>query len=204
MDRNNFGYISHVLQERGWFPEPNVKEEKICELTGFSKSPSFATGVVFAASLYDSLLINTFFNPFIIEIVHELMLASWKYQYPTILQQPRRSSLRSPPPIDTDPHSKKCSSLYACELPSHFIGQSFSYVLRTLLEADAILAIGIFRGVPDAIPSGANVPLGFVYVMPSPGEELLQHDLLYLLAPQQPQWATSPRRRASLLDFLME
>ncbi|KAJ0406226.1 hypothetical protein ATCC90586_007268 [Pythium insidiosum] len=164
-------------------------------------SPPFAAGEIFVDGALDTLLCQSYFNAYIIDLVRALVgdtrhrNRNWQQRRNT------RSCSRSVDAGDVeessseDSHEKPAAAnaedavaLVSMPVPRELEGETFGCVFQKMLEAGGSLVIGVYRRARD--PRRGNV-LPYVVTCPPAGMAVERGDALFVLP------STHGRRRAS-------
>lgn len=126
-------------------------------------APSFASGTVFLSSVLDRIVCQSFYNPYITDVVESLAAGSFK--------STSASAAARRQPLDS-PHTR----LFRIKVDASFVGSKFLDVFLELLRFD-VLAIGILRA-PDPVLENL---LPHVYTCPDPETVLHANDRLFVV-----------------------
>eukprot|EP00753_Platysulcus_tardus_P004449 PLAT12539.55.p1 GENE.PLAT12539.55~~PLAT12539.55.p1 ORF type:complete len:1323 (-),score=660.58 PLAT12539.55:56-3820(-) len=131
----------------------------------FVLSPPFAAGHIYASSIPDVLLCQTFFNSALVKVLEKLVTGVEK---------------------DLDLLVTE-SQLHQIAVPPGLVGKRYGEVFRQLLSQDGTLCLAIMRGVLPALATGeGGNRLPFVYTNPHPDKLLTAVDRLFVLTQQTP------------------
>eukprot|EP00948_MAST-09A_sp_MAST-9A-sp1_P003109 g3109.t1 len=162
----------------------------------FYLDPSFAAGQVFSSSIMDTLLCQSFYNPPVIEVVHQLMAG----EDPVFAKQWNSQFQETPEFKDNIP---KASHLFQIKVPSEFTNKTYGEMFASLVGRKGMLPIGLQRGVWKKLNQGphGNV-LPYCYVNPPQGCRVEKCDRVYVLCQKHPyHLEESSHTRQSLISM---
>ena len=159
---NSIGYIS------------NYGDENI-ESQGFWLSEAFASGELYISSMLDTLICQTFFNPYLLSIIQQLMLGDASFKFPIDVT----NKLKEKKIIQSSLYFIKVKE-YLEKFKIEYTGKKIKYetLFYYLIERNMI-PIGIFRN-PEKISRNNQK---FVFL--APGKETLvdiEQDKIYVIS----------------------
>ena len=159
---NSIGYIS------------NYGDENI-ESQGFWLSEAFASGELYISSMLDTLICQTFFNPYLLSIIQQLMLGDASFKFPVDIT----NKLKEKKIIQSSLYFIKVKE-YLEKFKIEYTGKKIKYetLFYYLIERNMI-PIGIFRN-PEKISRNNQK---FVFL--APGKETLvdiEQDKIYVIS----------------------
>ncbi|KAJ3369029.1 hypothetical protein GGF31_005990 [Allomyces arbusculus] len=124
-------------------------------------APQFASGEAFCPDLLDTILIQHYYNPVVLDIVK--LFAGVR----------TRTHLRLDRELGLQP-----SFLYTIDVPSEYVGLPFKTIFVDLCLQHGVIAVGLYRSPCKTLGNSAS----FVYTAPHPEVVLKDSDVLYVLS----------------------
>lgn len=170
---NTLGVFQHTNNAR--FCRP--RDHEVCHDEFPYLAPSYASGNIFLSSLLDRIVCQSFYNPYITDLVESLAAGSTKSPVSSMSGRFGIDGL----PSHRQPHGHgfqegRHSRLFRIKVDELFVGGKFTDVFTELLRLD-ILAIGILR-YPDPVLENL---LPYVYTCPDPETVLRANDRLFVV-----------------------
>ncbi|TYZ64091.1 hypothetical protein PybrP1_009118 [[Pythium] brassicae (nom. inval.)] len=171
---SSIGVMLHTNNAR--FCRP--RDRDVCHDAYPYLTPSFASGNVFLSSVLDRIVCQSFYNPYITDVVESLAAGSSKS---TTTSAPVRfapggtAAARRQPLGHNRPDDRHCR-LFRIKVDANFVGGKFLDIFLELLRLD-VLAIGILRS-PDPVLENL---LPYVYTCPDPETVLHANDRLFVV-----------------------
>ncbi|KAI9219264.1 hypothetical protein BC828DRAFT_174995 [Blastocladiella britannica] len=135
------------------FPPPPKRVQMLYD-------PLFASGEAFCADSLDTILIQHFFNPTILDVVRLF------------------SGVRSRTDISLDKQLNVLPSYFYTEpVPKAFVGKTFQSLFTHFILTRGIVSIGLYRGPSTDLQNSHS----FVYTAPHPDVTLKANDSVYIL-----------------------
>ena len=112
--------------------------------------PSFAAGQVYTATILDTLLCQTFYNPRVITVIEQLVSSEDPVKARRWNERIKKSSAHQ---LDNLP---KESHLFQIPVPKKFCGKRYGPLLEYLVKEKSMLPIGLQRGIWEKLGQGPH------------------------------------------------
>jgi hypothetical protein len=151
----------------------------------FKASPQFAAGNIFISSLLDTLSVQSFYNPDIINIVNHLVTGSdtkmntvRDYEEAAEVAEAEQQGIR---------RSLPSSRLYQIPIPDGLTSMTYGAMFKTLAKRRQ-MPLGIIRGVFESRQFGSRGnKLRYCYTNPPKDAEIFSCDSVIVLSPKPPK-----------------
>ncbi|KAI9137348.1 hypothetical protein BKA69DRAFT_1098463 [Paraphysoderma sedebokerense] len=161
--------------------------------------PSFMAGHVFASSMLDSVITQTYYNPFLLDIIKRLIFSGRKTGYERALEEEEEEWIKSTEAGGEEEveindetgrsnsdgrkerRNPKSSHLFQVLAPKLFVGRPYSALFTYLLRSHCSVSIGLYR----TISHNGNV-LSYTLVNPRPEMIVRRDDKVVVLGTERP------------------
>jgi hypothetical protein len=192
------GYIRHVTDGR----DQELLPHQAADIE-YNAALPFVGGSVVGAAFLESLLCQAFFNPFIIAVIHAIILRDSDQEDVIVvdeelLQSDSDSDMEDPQTArghggdvrhtETLPAGSiiRRSLVQQLPVPNSLFGQSYRRLFDVFTRELDIVPLGLYRALPGADESGVNDTANQRYVVTNPPPDLMVQptDMVYCLLAQ--------------------
>lgn len=170
-ENNTLGVLEHAINAR--FCRP--RDAEVCHDEFPCLAPSFASGNVVLASLLDRIVCQSFYNPYITDLV--VSLAAGSPATPLVSYGAGLTASFRDARLGFDAASRRHRRLFRIRVDAVFVGGKFLDVFLELLRRD-MLAIALLRSPNAAVLENL---LPYVYTCPDPETVLHAHDRIFVI-----------------------
>jgi len=148
----------------------------------YKSTPQFAAGELFASSLLDTVVCQSFYNPHIVNIINRFICAKDSSELVVAASQnAKKVGVFKLAPID----QIVGSSLYQIDLPAKLANCRYGVLFKKLTE-QGVIPLGLYRAVPGAAmflnnPGYLN-KFPYVYTNPPQDTEVVLNDRVFVLS----------------------
>eukprot|EP00744_Colponema_vietnamica_P004998 GILI01007381.1.p1 GENE.GILI01007381.1~~GILI01007381.1.p1 ORF type:complete len:1097 (+),score=258.72 GILI01007381.1:466-3291(+) len=134
-------------------------------------TPSFAAGEAYFSSIVDTLTCQTFYNPYIVSIIQQLIMGFAPEMKPEVYLAAKKQRLRQ-------------SNLFQMQVPRAFVGLTFRELYASLSIQRDIVPLGIYR---QKKKSKGDPSKRYVITCPEPDTVMRSSDILFVLGLSIPE-----------------
>ncbi|CAG8494824.1 11032_t:CDS:10 [Ambispora leptoticha] len=133
-------------------------------------SPAFMAGTCFSLSMLDSIICQSYYQPHIVSIIHQMLFGAPPLQLP--------SGTKCPAPAH--------SHVFQIPMPQAYVGAKYCVLFRDMLVEKKAVPLGLYRTRTARSSSGDLKELKYVYTCPKASVILRDDDMLYVLSKREP------------------
>ncbi|CAJ0906860.1 14939_t:CDS:10 [Entrophospora sp. SA101] len=130
-------------------------------------SPAFMAGICFSLSMLDSIICQSFYQPHIVAIIHQLLFGT---------------NLHSDATYSAPAHSH----IFQIPVPVRFIGSQYGLLFQFLLDDKKSIPLGLYRSNKAKTPNGMVKCFKYVYTCPKYNVILKEDDKAFVLSKRIP------------------
>jgi potassium large conductance calcium-activated channel subfamily M alpha protein 1 len=148
---------------------------------GYRLSEQFAVGEIYTSSMLDTLMCQAFFNPYITDILQQLILGSASFDYSPVLLKKLKERKVTQSTLYLLDIFEELEKMGKKNLPKKL---NYEELFHSFVENNMV-PIGIYRNIKGTGPK-ANKTDKYVFLCPSKNTEIfIKDDKIYVLASEE-------------------